>query len=44
MATVTVSELNQQTAHILERVKHGELITITEYGQAIARLVPHTPA
>ncbi|HEV2346231.1 MAG TPA: type II toxin-antitoxin system prevent-host-death family antitoxin [Actinocrinis sp.] len=43
MATVTVSELNQQTARVLERVKNGELITITEYGRAIARLVPDAP-
>lgn len=43
MATVTVSELNQQTARVLERVKNGEPITITEYGRAIARLVPDAP-
>jgi prevent-host-death family protein len=44
MATVTVSELNQQTARVLERVKNGEPITITEYGRAIARLVPSAPS
>ncbi|MGH6654141.1 MAG: type II toxin-antitoxin system Phd/YefM family antitoxin [Actinocrinis sp.] len=44
MATVTVSELNQQTARVLERVKNGEPITITEYGRAIARLVPNSPS
>ncbi|WP_349260667.1 type II toxin-antitoxin system prevent-host-death family antitoxin, partial [Actinocrinis sp.] len=38
MATVTVSELNQQTARVLERVKNGEPITVTEYGRAIARI------
>ena len=43
MATVTVSELNQQTARVLERVKNGEPITITEYGRAIARLIPDAP-
>lgn len=44
MATVTVSELNQQTARVLERVKSGESITITEYGRAIAKLVPDAPS
>lgn len=43
MTTVTVSELNQQTARVLERVKNGETITVTEYGRAIARLVPNAP-
>jgi prevent-host-death family protein len=43
MATVTVSELNQQTARVLERIKAGESIVITEYGRAIARLVPAAP-
>jgi len=44
MATVTVSELNQQTARVLERVKNGEPITVTEYGRAIARIVPNAPS
>jgi prevent-host-death family protein len=43
MATVTVSELNQQTARVLERVKAGESIVVTEYGRPIARLVPDAP-
>jgi prevent-host-death family protein len=43
MATVTVSELNQQTARVLERIKAGESIVITEYGRAIARIVPDAP-
>jgi prevent-host-death family protein len=43
MAAVTVSELNQQTARVLERVKAGESIVITEYGRAIARLIPDAP-
>jgi prevent-host-death family protein len=38
--TVTVSELNQQTARVLERVKAGESLEITEYGQTVARLLP----
>lgn len=43
MATVTVSELNQQTARVLERVKAGESIVVTEYGRPVARLVPDAP-
>jgi prevent-host-death family protein len=38
--SVTVSELDQQTAKVLERVKAGESLEVTEYGQPIARLVP----
>jgi prevent-host-death family protein len=40
METVTVSELNQQTAKVLERIKAGETLEISEYGKPIARLVP----
>jgi prevent-host-death family protein len=40
METVTVSELNQQTARVLERIKAGETLEISEYGKPIARLVP----
>lgn len=44
MKTVSVSELNQQTARVLERVKAGESLEISEYGRTIARLIPETPA
>ncbi len=44
MDTVTVSELNQQTARVLERVKGGESLEISEYGRPIARLTPATPS
>lgn len=40
MASVSVTELNQQTAKVLERVKAGEPLEIREHGRAIARLVP----
>lgn len=43
MQTVTVSELNQQTARVLERVKSGETLEISEYGKPVARLVPAVP-
>jgi prevent-host-death family protein len=40
MATVSVTELNQQTAKVLERVKAGESLEVREYGRPIARIVP----
>ena len=43
METVTVSELNQQTAKVLERIKAGESLEISEYGKPIARIVPAVP-
>jgi prevent-host-death family protein len=43
METVTVSELNQQTARVLDRIKAGEMLEISEYGKPIARLVPVMP-
>jgi prevent-host-death family protein len=44
MDTVTVSELNQQTAKVLDRVKAGESLVISEYGRPVARLVPDAPS
>ena len=43
METVSVTELNQQTARVLERVKSGESVEISEHGRLIARLVPAVP-
>jgi prevent-host-death family protein len=43
MAAITASELLQQTEHVLERVKNGESVTVTEYGRTIARLIPNAP-
>jgi prevent-host-death family protein len=40
MDSVTVSELNRQTAKVLERVKAGESLEISEYGHPVARLLP----
>ncbi|MCG5056167.1 MAG: type II toxin-antitoxin system prevent-host-death family antitoxin [Myxococcales bacterium] len=40
MANVSVTELNQQTAKVLERVKSGESLEVREYGRPIARIVP----
>jgi prevent-host-death family protein len=43
MESVTVSELNRQTAKVLDRVKAGESLEISEYGRPVARLLPATP-
>ena len=44
MESVTVSELNRQTARVLERVKAGESVEISEYGRPVARIMPAAPA
>lgn len=41
--TVTVSELNRQTAKVLERVKAGESLEVSEHGRPVARLLPAAP-
>jgi prevent-host-death family protein len=40
MESVTVSELNRQTAKVLDRVKAGESLVISEYGRPVARILP----
>jgi prevent-host-death family protein len=40
MDSVTVSELNRQTAKVLDRIKAGESLEISEYGRPVARLLP----
>ncbi|MGH3399564.1 MAG: type II toxin-antitoxin system Phd/YefM family antitoxin [Streptosporangiaceae bacterium] len=44
MESVTVSELNRQTAKVLDRVKAGESVEISEHGRAVARLMPAAPS
>ena len=43
MDSVTVSELNRQTAKVLDRIKAGESLEISEYGRPVARLLPVVP-
>lgn len=38
-----MSELNRQTAKVLDRVKAGESLEISEYGRPVARIMPVTP-
>jgi prevent-host-death family protein len=40
MATVGMRELNQQTSQILDRVRAGEIIEITDRGVPIAEIRP----
>ena len=44
MESVTVSELSRQTAKVLERVKVGESVEISEHGRPVARLTPAAPS
>lgn len=37
---IGVRRLNQETSRVLERVKRGETIEVTERGEPIARLTP----
>ncbi|HEY7199736.1 MAG TPA: type II toxin-antitoxin system prevent-host-death family antitoxin [Candidatus Dormibacteraeota bacterium] len=37
-------ELNQQTSRVIERVRLGEVVEITDRGRLVARLVPATAA
>jgi prevent-host-death family protein len=43
MDSVTVSELNRQTAKVLDRIKAGESLEISEHGRPVARLLPAAP-
>ena len=43
MQSVTVNELTRQPAKILERVKAGESLEISENGRPVARLTPAAP-
>lgn len=38
--SVGLRDLRHHTSEVLARVRHGETIDITEYGQLIARIVP----
>ena len=40
MERIGVRELNQQTSQVIERVKRGEVVEVTERGRLVARLVP----
>ena len=40
MDQVPVRELRNFTARVLDRVKHGAIIEVTERGRPVARLVP----
>jgi prevent-host-death family protein len=41
---IGVRELNQQTSRVVERVRRGEVVEITDRGQLVARMVPAVSA
>ena len=42
MERIGVRELNQQTSRVIDRVRNGEALEITDRGRVVARLVPAT--
>jgi prevent-host-death family protein len=40
MVRIGVRELNQRTSQVLERVRRGETVIVTDHGEPVARLVP----
>ena len=43
MDQIPIRSLNQDTAGVLARVEHGEVVEITNRGRPIARIVPVSP-
>ncbi|MBX6388679.1 MAG: type II toxin-antitoxin system Phd/YefM family antitoxin [Frankia sp.] len=43
MEKVGVRELNQNTSQVIDRVRRGESIVVTDRGRPVARLVPISP-
>lgn len=37
---IGVRELNQRTSQVLDRVRRGETVIVTDHGEPVARLVP----
>jgi prevent-host-death family protein len=44
MVRIGVRELNQHTSRVLDQVKRGTVVEITERGRPVARVVPVGPA
>jgi prevent-host-death family protein len=44
MERIGIRELNQRTSQVIERVRRGEVVEVTERGRLVARLVPAEPA
>lgn len=40
MVRIGIRELNQRTSQVLDRVRRGETVIVTDHGEPIARLVP----
>jgi len=40
MSTISIAELRQNPAPALNAVEHGQVLTVTRYRRAVARIVP----
>lgn len=40
MERVGIRDLNQRTSQVIERVRRGETLEVTDHGRPVARLVP----
>ena len=40
MARVSIQELREHTRRVVERVREGEEVVLTRYGEPVARIVP----
>lgn len=40
MVRIGIRELNQRTSQVLDRVRRGETVIVTDHGEPVARLVP----
>jgi prevent-host-death family protein len=40
MVAIGVRELNQRASYVLDRVRRGETVIVTDQGVPVARLVP----
>ena len=40
MATVGIRELRASLSRYLRRVRHGEIVEVTDHGELVARIIP----
>jgi len=43
MVRIGIRELNKRTSQVLDRVRRGETVIVTDHGEPVARLVPLAP-
>jgi len=44
LASIGIAELKSTLSRVLDRVKDGEVITVTDHGRPVAHLVPIAPS